>query len=296
MIFVTGANGFVGKNLIKELKKRQLDYVAGNRSLYGELTAQKNWEDILNGKSCIIHLAARVHVMNEQSSDPLATFRETNVATTVKMAKAAKAVGVKRFIFVSSIKVNGDETHENPFRADDKPNPSDPYGISKMEAEQELLKLHEKGVFEIVIIRPPLVYGPGVKANFEKLFWLVKKDLPIPFGLVENRRSLVSVYNLCDLIIVCITHANASGEIFLASDNTDYSLKDMINLIGKTLGKFPHLLPIPVSLMKFTAALLGKREYANRLFCDLRLDISKNQKLLNWNPKVSFEDTFREVR
>lgn len=295
MIFITGANGFVGKFLCNELAKRNILFKAGTRDTYGDITKQVDWAPLLSGCDSIVHLAARVHVMDEKDNDPLLAFRKMNVEATISLASAAKKSGVKRFIFLSSIKVNGEETGSAPFTASDSPNPHDPYGISKMEAEHELLKLHEPGVFEVVIIRPPLIYGPGVKANFEKLFWLVKKDLPIPFGLVANKRSLVSVLNLCDLIILCLTHPLASGQTFLVSDEKVYSLKELIRLMGKSLGKYPHLLPVPVSIMKFIAALLGKTSYADRLFGNLHVDIEKTKTRLEWKPPFTFEETYKNL-
>lgn len=294
-IFITGSKGFIGSNLIKMLAEKHIPFVAGSRELYGDITTQNNWEELISGCEAIVHLAARVHVMEESESDPLVAFKKVNVQATLNLARAAKSCGVKRFIYLSSIKVNGEETREIPFHASDVPKPLDPYGMSKMEAEAELLKLHEPNIFEVVIIRPPLVYGPGVKANFEKLFWLVKKDLPIPFGLVANKRSLVSVFNLCDLIIRCIDHPKAGGEIFLVSDDKDYSLKDLIQLMGKTLGKFPHLLPIPVSVMKWGCFILGKSSYADRLFGNLHVDITKTKDLLGWKPPFSFEETYKDA-
>ena len=292
-IFITGSNGFVGKVLLNKLKEKKIDYIAGTRSLYGELSTQKNWESIIQDSNVVVHLAARVHVMNETSSDPLIEFRKSNVDATVNLAAAAKKNGVKRFIYISSVKVNGEETFSTPYKADDMPSPQDSYGVSKLEAELELMKLHEKNIFEVVIIRPPLVYGPGVKANFQKLMWIVSKDLPIPFGRVQNKRSLVSVLNLVDLILVCLNHPKAGGEIFLVSDDHDLSLKEILLKMGAVLNKHPHLLPVPVGLMKWGATLLGKKSYADRLFGNLQVDISKTKSLLGWNPPYSFEETFK---
>ncbi|MGZ3790554.1 MAG: UDP-glucose 4-epimerase family protein [Bacteriovorax sp.] len=292
-IFVTGSTGFVGKHLISALKKRGLSFIAGDRALYGDLVTQKNWEEFLAGCDSVVHLAARVHVMDETSADPLAQFRLSNVESTLNIARAAKKIGVKRFLFISSVKVNGEETFDRPFSASDVPAPQDPYGISKMEAEKKLMELHQPGVFEVVIIRPPLVYGPGVKANFQKLMWLVQKDLPLPFGRVDNRRSLVSVFNLADLIIVCLEHPKAGGEIFLVSDDDDLSLKDLLIKMGKVTNKHPHLLPVPVGMMSFGAKLLGKKSYADRLFGNLQVDIEKTKQFLDWRPPCSFEETFK---
>lgn len=294
MIFITGANGFVGQHLCSELAKRSISFKAGTRASYGDILEIDDWSQYIIGCDTVIHLAARVHVMDESQLDPLAAFRKMNVDTTLKLAKNAKSLGCKRFIFISSVKVNGEETGGLPFSAENIPHPHDPYGISKMEAENALLKLHKENVFEVVIIRPPLIYGPGVKANFDKLFWLVKKDLPIPFAKVSNKRSLVSVFNLCDLIILCCNHPKASGQIFLVADSMTYSLNGLINLMGKTLGKHPHQLPIPVGWMKFVATLLGKTSYADRLFGNLHVDIQKTRSLLNWDPPFTFEDTYKK--
>jgi len=292
-IFITGANGFVGNHLINEFTKRGLSFVPGSRALYGELSTQAQWEKLLVNCSAVVHLAARVHVMNEKSADPLREFREVNVIGTMNLARASKKIGVKRFIFLSSVKVNGEENFEKAYSADDVPAPLDYYGISKMEAEIELMTLHEPGVFEVVVIRPPLVYGEGVKANFEKLMLLVYRDLPLPFGLVHNVRSMVSVLNLCDLICVTLNHPKASGEVFLVRDAQNYSLREIIIQIAKTRKKTAHLLPVPVGLMKFFLILIGKKSFSDRLFGNLHLDISKNNELLSWTPPYSFQDTFK---
>jgi UDP-glucose 4-epimerase len=292
-VFITGANGFVGTQLQKMLRQKAIPFVAGTRSLYGDISTQKNWVELLKDCDSVVHLAARVHVMNETESDPLIAFRKYNVEATLNIAKAAKASGVKRFIFISSVKVNGEETHAKPFTPQDRPAPQDPYGQSKAEAEAELLNLHEPGVFEVVIIRPPLIYGPGVKANFESLMKLVNINLPLPFGLVKNKRSLVSVLNLSDLIITCLIHPGAGGKVFLVSDDNDLSLAELIQKIAVVQNKSAKLLPIPVGLMKLGALLLGKKAYADRLFGNLQVDISETKQILNWRPPFSFEDTFK---
>lgn len=291
-IFVTGANGFVGKALVPYLKMHDHEAIAATRDLYGDFSNQNSWEKFLENIDSIIHLAARVHIMNDTATNPDIEFQKMNVEATLRLALAAKKMGVKRFVFLSSIKVNGEETNDSPFTADDLPRPLDAYGRSKHQAEIELMKLHEPGVFEVVIIRPPLIYGPGVKANFQNLMRIVARDVPLPFGLVNNKRSLVSVLNLADLILTCLTHPKASGEIFLVSDRDNYSLKTMIQEIATSMKKTPHLLPVPVSLMNFGFKLIGKKSFADRLLGNLHVDISKNKELLNWEPPFTFQETF----
>ena len=215
-----------------------------------------------------------------------------NVDATLNLARAAKKSKVLKFIFISSVKVNGEETYDLPFTSSDRAAPQDFYGISKAEAEKELLELHEPGIFEVVIIRPPLVYGPGVKANFEKLYHFAKIGIPLPFGLVKNKRSLVSVFNLVDLIVVTLTHPKAAGEIFMVSDDHDLSLRELIELMAKTQGKRAHLINVPVKLMKMAARVVGKKSYADRLFGNLQVDIEKTKQLLGWKPPFTFEETF----
>jgi nucleoside-diphosphate-sugar epimerase len=294
-IFITGSTGFVGSHLITAFKKRSISFIAGDRSLYGDLVTQNNWEELLLGSDCVVHLAGRVHVMNEKKNDSNAQFHLNNVVATLNLANAAKKSGVKRFIFISSVKVNGEETYDRPFKSCDVPSPRDPYGFSKLEAENELLKLHESRSFEVVIIRPSLIYGQGVKANFAQLYSFVGRDLPIPFGLVKNKRSLVSVLNLVDLIITTLTHPSAGGEIFMASDDCDLSLPELINLMAKVQGKYAHLLPVPIWVMKLGALLLGKKSYTNRLFGNLQVDIEKTKELLSWEPPFTFEETYHNL-
>jgi nucleoside-diphosphate-sugar epimerase len=294
MIFVTGANGFVGKALCKELGSRSIPFCAGTRESYGDFCQQQNWAALVDGVSCIIHLAARVHVMNDNSSDPLQAFREMNVNATLRLARAAKEAGIKKFIFLSSIKVNGEETQLEPFKASDVVHPSDPYGISKKEAEDGLLKLHCPGKFEVVIIRPPLVYGPGVKANFNQLFKIVSMKVPLPFSSVNNKRSFVSLKNLVDLIIHCVDHPKASGRVFLVSDDKDLSFKDLLLLMGEVKNITVVLWPFPIQVLKFFLAIIGKNSYSVRLFNNLQVDISDTKRDLDWKPKYGFTESFNE--
>lgn len=292
-VFITGSNGFVGKHLQKILSEKGIPFVAGERSLYGNIYTQSNWENLLKGCDIVVHLAARVHVLNETEFDPLIAFRKFNVESTINLANAAKRVGVRRFIFISSIKVNGEETFKKPFCSHDLPSPQDPYGVSKAEAEKELMKLHQEDIFEIIIIRPPLVYGPNVKANFQNLMKLSAKKFPLPFKSVNNKRSLVSVLNLADLIVTCIFHPKAGGKIFMVSDDNDLSLPELIQKMASVQQKRVKLMSFPVSLMKLGATLIGKKQYANRLFGNLQVDIDETKKILNWTPPYSFESTFK---
>jgi UDP-glucose 4-epimerase len=299
-ILITGYSGFVGSLLCKELKNRHQLHLLGRKdSDYGvvfksNIDIDSNFSEALTGVDCVIHSAARVHVMNDDSVDPLAEFKAVNTHGTLNLAKQAVQAGVKRFIFVSSIKVNGESTTGSlPFNATDHPLPEDPYGISKAEAEQQLLELGEKTGMEIVIIRPPLVYGEGVKANFASLMRLVGKGLPLPFRLIKNnKRSLVSVYNLVDLVKVCIDHPNAANQVFLASDDHDLSTAEMVALMAKVQNKPNLSIPMPVWCFKLAGKLLGKQAVIDRLTGSLQLDIAHTKNTLNWSPPFPVEHGF----
>lgn len=291
-IFITGSSGFVGRHLIEFLIRGHYEFRGATRKDYNDISTFAHWENLLKDCDTVVHLAARVHVMKDDSENPLISFRKVNVEGTVRLAKVAKAMGIQRFIFISSIKVNGEETFDKPFSVHDEPCPLDAYGISKMEAERELMKLHQEGIFDVVIIRPPLVYGKGVKANFKNLFKIVNNKVPLPFGLVRNKRSLVSVLNLCDLIVSCLNHPAAAGRVFLISDGQDYSLKDIINKMGTVLKSKPILLNVPVFVLKFLFQIIGKKKYSDRLLGNLQVDIEDTRNTLGWNPRYSFEKTF----
>jgi len=261
-----------------------------------DLTEQVNWEQVVAGQDVIIHSAARVHVMNDQSADPLVEFRKVNVDGTLNLAQQAAAAGVKRFIFISSIKVNGEGTLcGNPYTAFDTPAPQDPYGISKVEAEIGLRQIAEDTGMEVVIIRPVLVYGPGVKANFRSMMSWLNKGLPLPLGAVHNKRSLVSLDNLVDLIVTCIDHPAAANQTFLVSDGEDLSTTELLRRMGKALGKPARLLPIPASLLEMGATLLGKKEVAQRLLGSLQVDIEHTCDTLSWKPKVTVDEALAKT-
>jgi UDP-glucose 4-epimerase len=249
-----------------------------------------NWSEALEGINAIVHCAARVHVMDESSVDPLTAFREVNVKGTACLAEQAVVSGVKRFVYISSIKVNGEATRGHPFKAEDTPAPEDPYGISKWEAEQALQKIAEKTGLEVVVIRPPLVYGPGVRANFLRLMKGLMLGVPLPLGAINNLRSMVAIDNLIDLIEACLNNPQAVNQTFLVSDGDDLSTKDLLQRVAMALGRPVRLIPVPVSLLRATARLFGKSDFAQRLCGSLQVDISKTRNRLNWSPPVSVDE------
>ena len=306
-VLVTGASGFVGRVLIQTLLDNDYNVIAAVRSetvtypdevellRYSDIS-DNDWGVKLSSVDIIIHAAARVHVMDEYSTDPLTAFREVNVTGTLNLAKQAALSDVKRFIFISSVKVNGEMTLKGkPFEPTDDFIPSDPYGLSKYEAEQGLLKLAKQTEMEVVIIRPPLVYGLGVKANFAAMINLIKKGLPMPFGAINNQRSLVSLDNLVNFIIHCIDHPKAANEIFLISDGEDVSTTELIKKVAKAFDKKAWLLHIPVSWMTFIAKLVGKTDVTERLFGSLQVDSSKARDLLGWKPVVTMDEQLKKI-
>jgi nucleoside-diphosphate-sugar epimerase len=302
VILVTGATGFVGKALCAELAARGLParpvsrHPAPGCFTIGTIAENTDWIEALQGVDRIVHLAARVHVMNDQAADPLAEFRRANVAATLRLARQAAAAGVKRFVFVSSVKVNGEETAEGrPFTADDVPAPQDPYGVSKMEAEQALLRLARDSGMEVAIVRPPLVYGPGVGANFRSMLRWVRRGVPLPLGAVRNRRTLVALDNLVDLIILCLDHPGAANQVLLAGDGEDLSTPELLQRVAQALGTRARLLPVPPVLLRTAAAVVGKGAVARRLCGSLQLDIAKTRRLLGWTPRIGVDEALRKT-
>ena len=273
-ILVTGARGFIGSAIMHAIPGT---VAAGCRA-----EPNTDWSERLKNIDVVIHAGARVHVMNETAGDPLAEFRRANVESTKNLAEHAAKAGVKRFIYLSSIKVNGEATTA-PFTADDAPKPEDAYGVSKYEAEEALKTIG----LEYCVIRPPLVYGRGVKANFALLVKLVKLGLPLPFASIRNKRSFVALDNLVDLIRTCTTHPNAANQTFLVSDGDDVATPELMRRIAIAMGKKVCLLPVPPSLLQLGAKLVGKGDIAQRLCGNLQVDIRKTQELLGWSPPIT---------
>lgn len=304
-ILVTGASGFVGSAVIRRLKRECRDVLAAGRKEVGlpaETIKLSSFSELgplqerLGSIKTIVHCAARAHIMQDEVADPLAEYRKVNVEGTLNLARHAAEAGVKRFVFISSIKVNGEQTPlDRPFTEDDTPAPEDPYGVSKFEAERELQQLAADSALELVIIRPPLVYGSGVKGNFASMVQLIKKGLPMPLGAVHNKRSLVGLDNLVDLIVKCIDHPAAANEVFLAGDGNDLSTTDLLRGVARAMGKPARLIPVPAALLMFAASVLGKKAMAQRLLGSLQVDISKAQQVLGWQPPVTVEEGLSEV-
>jgi len=303
-LLVTGGTGFIGKAVVKRLVSDSRALIVASRTVtkfdfYEKdvefyriaLDENANWVSVLNGVETIIHTAARVHVMRDNAANPLAEFRATNVAATLTLARHAAQVGVKRFIFISSIKVNGEETFPGcPYTAADVPVPADFYGVSKLEAELALKELAIKTGMEVVIVRPVLVYGPGVKANFLNMMRWLSKGMPLPLGAIRhNRRSLVALDNLVDLIVTCIDNPAAANQTFLVSDGEDLSTTELLHRMARALGRPARLLPVPPRLLRAGATILGKRDIAQRLCGSLQVDIEKTQTMLGWVPPVSVD-------
>ena len=307
-ILITGITGFVGASLCKRLRQdghmltgttRTDDLGAGPERvpLYHipEVGPDTDWTQAVTGADIVVHLVARVHVMKERASDPLAEFRNVNTAGTKRLAEQAAEAGVKRFVFLSSVKVNGEVSPETGFTETNPPQPEDAYGISKWEAEQALKVIAAETGLEVVIIRPPLVYGAGVRANFLKLMQAIKLGLPLPLSAIKNQRSLVSLDNLVALIEICLENKAAANQTFLVSDGEDLSTPELLRRTARAMRRSARLFPIPVSLLIKTANLLGKSDFALRLCSSLQADINKTRDLLVWSPLVSVDESLQKT-
>ncbi len=298
-VLITGINGWVASALARHCRARGMQVRGSARSQtgpdvigVGDINADTEWAAALDGCEVVFHLAARVHVMRETAADPLAAFREVNTAGTLRLARQAAAAGVRRFVFVSSIKVNGESTAPGqPFRPDDTPAPQDPYGVSKSEAETGLRELAAKTGMEVVIVRPPLVYGPGVKANFAAMAGAVRMGLPLPLGSVTgNRRSLVAIDNLVDLLAICARHPAAANRTFLVSDGEDLSTADLLRRVAQAMNKPVRLIPLPPAVIAWGGRMLGRQAMVDRLLGNLQVDQSLTCALLNWTPPVKVDN------
>lgn len=302
---ITGANGFVGKPLCAELLRQGQSVRAAVRSANspvenvevtatGSIDGQTDWSDALRGVDVVIHLAARVHVMKDTAGDPLAEFLRVNLYGTSNLAEQAARAGVRRFVYVSSVKVNGEQTAETrPFAESDEPDPQDPYAISKWRAEQDLLRIANETGLEVVIVRPPLVYGPGVKGNFISLLAAIDRGIPLPLAGANNVRSLVYVGNLANALIACATHPAAAGQTYLVSDVADVSTAMLVDKIARALGRNSRAFHFSPALLRTMAAVLGRAEQVDRLFGSLRVNDEKLRRELSWFPPYTLEQGLR---
>ena len=301
-ILVTGASGFVGVALMQRLHADGRNAIGALRGASSDgprapdLSAIADWRPLLHDIDVVVHAAARVHVMNEKAADPLAAFRAANVHGTLALARQAASAGVRRFVFISSIKVNGEETMPGAvFSESDIPAPVDAYGISKAEAEAGLQQIARDTGMQYVIIRPPLVYGPGVKANFQSMMRWMQLGVPLPLGGIRNQRSLVALDNLVDLIVACIDHPAASDRIFLASDGEDVSTSELLRRVAAALGTRARLFPVPLGMMIAAANLAGRPAVAQRLYSSLQVDITAARTLLDWRPPVTVDQGLHQT-
>jgi nucleoside-diphosphate-sugar epimerase len=295
-VLVTGAGGFVGRVLCARLAERGHTVRAAVRApggapagvaevaVVGEIGPATEWGEALRGVDAVIHLAARVHVMDDRATDPLAEYRRTNVGGTERLARQAAEHGVRRLVFASSIKVLGEATHGAPFREETTPAPADPYGVSKREAEAALRAVEATGALEVCVVRPPLVYGPGVKANFARLMGAVARGVPLPLGALRNRRSLVYVGNLADALVECAAHPAAAGETFLVADEPALTPAELVRAIAGALGRPARLLPVAAALLRAVGRATGRTGAVDRLAGSLEVDSGRIRRVLRWTP------------
>ena len=306
-VFITGANGFIGKALCRRLIREKNIVFGSVRNgkvsqispdvaavEIGEINKNTKWCEALSEADFVVHTAARVHMLNDPSSEPLAVYREVNVQGTEHLARESARCGIKRFVFLSTVKVNGEESWK-PYTEADKPVPVDSYGISKMEAELTLRKIAAETGMAVVILRPTLVYGPGVKANFLKLLQTVDRRMPLPFAGVKNQRSLIYVENLVDAIVACVRHPNAPGQTFLVSDGKDVSTPELIRMMSALLHKQPRLFSVPGLCLHIASRLTGKGPVMDRLIGSLTVDTTKITEELDWRPPFSLQEGLEET-
>lgn len=304
-VLVTGATGFLGRAVTARFSSHQGSVRRAVRTAadgddssvdVGDIHGATDWSAALEGVGVVIHLAARVHVMRDTHSDPLAAFRRVNVDGTRRLAEQAAAAGVRRLVFVSSIKVNGESTGEGArFLADDPPQPHGAYAQSKLEAERALAAVAAGSALEVTTVRPPLVYGPGVGANFLTMMRWVRRGLPLPLGSVENRRSLVFIDNLADLLFTCATHPAAANQVFLAADGEDLSTPDLLRRLAHALGVSSRVFPFPPAIVRTLARAVGRGAELDRLCESLQVDIAKTRSLLAWAPPHSVDAALRRT-
>jgi nucleoside-diphosphate-sugar epimerase len=306
-LLITGAAGFVGTALVARLSDSARYSVTGSvrhrsgalpesiqQSILGDLSPETDWRQTLQGRDTVVHLAARAHVMRG-GAEQLAEFRRINVQCTLNLARQAAGCGVRRLVFVSSIGVNGTATGAAPYCESDQPHPSEPYAVSKWEAEDALRVLSNSTGMELVIVRPPLVYGPHAPGNFGRLIRVVRRGIPLPFGAVRNRRSLVGLQNLVDFIVICMEHPSAANETFIVSDGEDLSTPDLIRRLARAMGRPSRLIPVPSGVLMVGAALVGRRAMAQRLIGSLQVDSSKARRILGWAPPISVAEGLRRA-
>lgn len=306
-VAVTGVTGFVGRSLAKRLVaegyhvrglvRQWVDAPEHAQEVVrvGAVDGSTAWGEALAGIDVVVHLAARTHTIHERGGGDLAHYRPINVEGTRRLAEVATQSGVRRLVFVSSIKVNGERTSTRPFRAGDRPAPVDAYGISKWEAEQALREVAGKAGLEVVVVRPPLVYGPGAKGNFARLCRAVRRGVPLPLGAVDNRRSLVALDNLVDLLVRCVGHPGAPGQTFLVSDDHDLSTPELIRRIAQAMGKRAFLVPVPPGLLRITGRIAGRRAELDRLLGWLQVDQDHTRRTLDWGPPVTVDQALRRA-
>lgn len=308
-LLVTGATGFVGNALVARcvadptwqvrcaLRRQSTTLPLGAESIVvGNLASDIDWSRTVNGVDAIVHTAARVHVMRDRAADPLIEFHRVNGTGTLNLARQAAAAGVKRFVFISSIKVNGERTIPGrPYRPDDMPAPTDFYGVSKAKAEEGLRTLAKGSGMEVTIIRPVLVYGPGVKANFLLMMRWLHNGIPLPLGSIDNARSLVALDNLVDLIVTCVNHPAAANQTFLVSDGEDLSTTSLLRRTAAALGKPARLLPVPSWMLEWAFRTMGREEVGQRICGSLQVDMSATQRLLGWRPPVRVDDALKQT-